>query len=94
MASLGHNELKSIQHGKGYIRLTLVYRFLVMAEERYTDIHQVHKNMSDMNRQVQLENALALKLRKQLEHERIVLEERKAVSYREYISMITVKPLI
>ena len=51
-----------------------------MANGRYTDIHQVHTNMSTVMQQITLENKLANKLKKELEHEKVVLGERKAVS--------------
>ena len=50
-----------------------------MAEHRYKEIHEIHDEHSKMNTQVQIENQLATKLHKQLEHEKIVLEERKQV---------------
>ena len=51
-----------------------------MATARFKEVSDTHSEMETMNQQVQLENQLATRLRKQLEHERVVLLERTAVS--------------
>ena len=54
-----------------------VERFISLANERYKEIDYTHANMQIMMEQIQIENAMANRLRKELEHERVVLEERK-----------------
>lgn len=51
-----------------------------MINARHTEIRDNHSAMEAMNKQVQMENQLATRLRKQLEHEKVVLLERRAVS--------------
>ena len=51
-----------------------------MANERYQDIDNTHKEHLKMSEQIQMENKLAMKLSKELQHERIVLKERKQVN--------------
>ena len=51
-----------------------------MSDARHEEIRETHASMENMNRQVQLENQLSTRLRKQLEHEKVVLQERRAVS--------------
>ena len=50
-----------------------------MYNERHKEIEETHTTMENMNKQVQLENQLSTRLRKQLDHERVVLQERRAV---------------
>ena len=54
-----------------------VERFISLANERYKHIDETHNSMQFMMEQIQIENAMANRLRKELEHERVVLEERK-----------------
>ena len=61
-----------------------------MASARYEDIHSSHKQMALRLTQINSENALAEKLQRQLEHEKIVLEERKAVSDKAMIMTVTI----
>ena len=51
-----------------------------MACSRHEEIQATHQTMVRMMGQIQRENALATKLKRELEHEKVVLEERKAVS--------------
>jgi len=51
-----------------------------MANGKYSEIHENHETLFKMNEQIVLEDKMATKLKKQLEHEKVVLEERKAVS--------------
>ena len=51
-----------------------------MAREKYNEIDDTHTKMLALMNQIEAENNMASKLKKQLEHEKIVLEERKAVS--------------
>ena len=50
-----------------------------MAKRHYADIHATHSHMTALMQQIQLENSLARKHMKELEHEKIVLDERKMV---------------
>lgn len=58
-----------------------ISRFISLASERYTEIDQSHQVVTTTLEQIRHENELAVKLKKQLEHEMVVLEERKAVSF-------------
>jgi hypothetical protein len=51
-----------------------------MACARHEEIENTHQTMMRMMGQIQRENALASKLKRELEHEKVVLQERKAVS--------------
>ncbi len=51
-----------------------------MACKRHDEIQDTHQTMLNMMAQIQRENALASKLKRELEHEKIVLSERKEVS--------------
>ncbi|CAH1797693.1 unnamed protein product [Owenia fusiformis] len=55
-----------------------VEKFIYMANARYKEIHDNHGMVSFAMRQIDKENKQALKLKRQLEHEKIVFEERKA----------------
>lgn len=57
-----------------------IERFLNLASTRNHDISEVHTAVTTSLEQIQHENEVATKLRKQLEHEMVVLDERKAVS--------------
>ena len=59
--------------------MSILFRFIAMAESRYKEIHAAHDSHVSMNTQVQTENQIAAKLHQALEHERQVLEERKQV---------------
>ena len=50
-----------------------------MANRHYAEIHATHSDMTALMEQIQLENSLARRHMKELEHEKIVLEERKMV---------------
>ena len=50
-----------------------------MANARHDEIHSTHKSLSKMNEQIVHEDHIANKLKKQLEHEKVVLYERKRV---------------
>ena len=52
-----------------------------MASSRHSSINTDHKGVATSLHQIRRENEIAVKLRKNLEHEMVVLEERKAVSY-------------
>ena len=54
-------------------------RFVNLANERYDNIISDHKVMLEVMKMITLENSLADKLKKDLDHERVVLEERKMV---------------
>ena len=67
-------------------------RFIDMADRHYTEIHDTHSHMTGMMRQIQLENSLARRHMKELEHEKVVLDERKMVGrYRETIQYNTTR---
>ena len=51
-----------------------------MAIGRHSSINTDHKGVATSLQQIRRENEIAVKLRKNLEHEMVVLEERKAVS--------------
>lgn len=51
-----------------------------MANTKHAEINDIHDAVSKSLNQIKSENEVAIKLRKQLEHEMVVLEERKAVS--------------
>ncbi|KAH9514965.1 hypothetical protein Btru_021540, partial [Bulinus truncatus] len=55
-----------------------VYRFITLANERLKEVESTHDAVTTTLKQIRHENELAIKLKKQLEHEKIVLEERKA----------------
>lgn len=52
-----------------------------MAKRRYDEIIAQHESITTALDQIYKENDLAAKLHKQLEHEKIVLDERIAVSF-------------
>src|SRR6218665_3206903 len=58
-----------------------LFRFVNLANARHREIHSLHGDMIKMNNKLILENSLASKLRKDLEHEKIVFEERKTVFF-------------
>jgi hypothetical protein len=51
-----------------------------LANTKHAEINDIHDAVSKSLNQIKSENEVAVKLRKQLEHEMVVLEERKAVS--------------
>ncbi|XP_023931015.1 dynein beta chain, ciliary-like [Lingula anatina] len=55
-----------------------VERFISVANARHSEIGHSHDMVTKALEQIHRENTLATKLHKQLEHEKIVLEERKA----------------
>ena len=57
----------------------LPFRFLSMYRHRHQAIQQEHVTVTKALTHINRENKLAAKLQKQLEHEIIVLEERKEV---------------
>ena len=59
-----------------------VERFIHLADDKHDDISTTHASMLVMMDQIQIENAMANKLKKELEHEKTVLEERKKVRNR------------
>ncbi|XP_055866060.1 uncharacterized protein LOC106055129 isoform X2 [Biomphalaria glabrata] len=59
-----------------YVKFVL--RFISLAKERYEEVESTHDAVTTTLKQISHENELANKLKKQLEHEKIVLEERKA----------------
>jgi hypothetical protein len=54
-----------------------------LANTKHAEINDIHDAVSKSLNQIKSENEVAVKLRKQLEHEMVVLEERKAVSCSE-----------
>lgn len=62
-------------------------RFVSLANARHREIHSLHEEMVKMNNKLIVENSLASKLRKDLEHEKIVLEERKTVFIRLFYNV-------
>ncbi len=57
-----------------------MFRFISMINRSYENVNETHRKMLATNEQILIENNLASKLRKQLDHEKIVWQERKAVS--------------
>ena len=55
-------------------------RFITLANERQKLVMGTHHQMMEMMKQLEDANALASGLKRDLERERIVLEERKAVN--------------
>ena len=55
-------------------------RFISLASCRHNGINKDHEGVATSLQQIRRENEVAVKLRKNLEHEMVVLEERKAVS--------------
>ena len=68
-----------------YMYAIIMNRFVQLVESRHGEVQGVHADMQKMMGQIQLENTLATKLKKQLEHERIVLEGRKTVCLHEVV---------
>lgn len=58
-----------------------VIRFRSLVEKRYKDIMAQHDSITSSLSQIHKENELAEKLENQLEHEKIVLDERIAVRF-------------
>lgn len=58
-----------------------------MANARYEDVNVGQEAVTKSLNQIRRENEVAVKLRKQMEHEMIVLEERKAVSILFYTAI-------
>ena len=58
----------------------LFFRYISLARTRYGEIIEQHEAITSALGRIYKENELAAKLHKQLEHEKIVLEERIAVS--------------
>lgn len=58
-----------------------------MAKQHYGEIHATHSHMTQMMQQIELENRLARKHMKELEHEKIVLEERKMVCFSSTVNI-------
>ena len=56
-----------------------------MVCKRHEEIEDTHQTMIQMMAQIQRENALASKLKRELEHEKIVLSERKEASQMYWI---------
>ena len=59
-----------------------------LAKRRYDEIVAQHESISTALDQIYKENDLAAKLHKQLEHEKIVLDERISVSSINYKELI------
>lgn len=59
----------------------LLFRFISVANHRYGTVHKDHDAVATSLQQIRRENEVAVKLRKNLEHEMVVLEERKQVKY-------------
>ncbi|XP_052060514.1 uncharacterized protein LOC127700861 isoform X4 [Mytilus californianus] len=55
-----------------------VERYISLANTKHFEINDINDAVSKSLRQIKSENEVAVKLRKQLEHEMVVLEERKA----------------
>ena len=66
--------------GKELNAINVFYRFISVASSRHSSINTDHKGVATSLHQIRRENEIAVKLRKNLEHEMVVLEERKAVS--------------
>ena len=60
-----------------------------MASSRHSSINTDHKGVATSLHQIRRENEIAVKLRKNLEHEMVVLEERKAVSISFTLCMLS-----
>ncbi|KAJ8316216.1 hypothetical protein KUTeg_006230, partial [Tegillarca granosa] len=59
-----------------------VERYISLASARHKDVEEVQLSVTKSLNQIRKENEVATKLRKQLEHELIVLEERKMSTIR------------
>ncbi|KAK6172547.1 hypothetical protein SNE40_016179 [Patella caerulea] len=59
-----------------------VERFISIASCRHKDVNDVQQSVTKTLTNIQRENEVAIKLNKQLEHEMVVLEERKAGTIR------------
>lgn len=57
-----------------------IYRFISIANHRHKNVEQDNDAVATSLHQIRRENEVAIKLRKNLEHEMIVLEERKQAS--------------
>ncbi|XP_069115919.1 uncharacterized protein [Argopecten irradians] len=55
-----------------------VERYISLASTKHKEVNEVHEAVTSSLNQIRRENEVAMKLRKQQEHEMIVLEERKA----------------
>ena len=51
-----------------------------MADKRFAEIHATHKEVTELSSHILEEDRNARKMKKQLEHEKVVLFERKRVS--------------
>lgn len=51
-----------------------------LADQRHKEIRSIHEDMVRMNKKLVLDNNFAAKLRRDFDHEKVVLEERKMVS--------------
>lgn len=69
------------------------YRYISLASARHNDVEEVQLSVTKSLNQIRKENEVATKLRKQLEHELIVLEERKMVSI-ETLNLSSVKCML
>lgn len=68
--------------------LSLIFRYISLANTKHAEINDIHDAVSKSLSQIKSENEIAVKLKKQLEHEMVVLEERKAVSRSEDFYLI------
>lgn len=57
----------------------MCFRYISLANRRYSEIIAQHESITTALDQIYKENDLAARLHRQLEHERIVLDERIAV---------------
>ena len=57
----------------------LTHRFISLANERHDEIEETQKAVTKTLETIRQENEMAIRLKKQLDHEMVVLEERKAV---------------
>ncbi|GFS27875.1 dynein beta chain, flagellar outer arm [Elysia marginata] len=55
-----------------------VERFISLANTKNSEVNRTHETVTKTLQQIRRENEVAIRLKKQLEHEMVVLEERKA----------------
>ena len=60
------------------------FRFISISSHRHKSVEKDHDGVATSLHQIRRENEVAFKLRKNLEHEMIVLEERKQVGLEKY----------
>jgi hypothetical protein len=67
----------------------IVFRFVIIFNEKSTNVYENHRDVQRLLEQIQYQHETAAKLEKELQHEKIVLEERLKVY--AHISFLRIK---